>query len=196
MISADRRLDLVEQLRGLLDARADRRAHVQGDLAGIHRREEILAQERHQQRTTASTTARKPTTNSRARVQRQRQQRRDRRSRTRSKPRLEAALEPHQTDCAAAAACASPWPWTCVLRSRYIAMVGTRVRDRMKEAIMREHHRHRPSARTESPPRPAGRTSARRRCRCRAARRRPAARSAARRPGSRCRRPCPAPDAS
>ncbi len=51
---------------------------------------------------------------------------------------LEAVLEPHQRIVRAlrqlAAAASSPWPRAAC--SRYIAMVGTRVRDRMKEAIM------------------------------------------------------------
>ena len=40
---ADRRLDLVGEARGLLDAGAGRRAHVQADLAGVDAREEVAA---------------------------------------------------------------------------------------------------------------------------------------------------------
>ena len=47
--AADLALDLGDDLGGVLDAGAGRRAGMQGDLAGIHGGEEILAQERHQQ---------------------------------------------------------------------------------------------------------------------------------------------------
>ena len=50
--AADFALDLGELLGGVLDAGADGRARMQGDLAGIHGGKEIRAQERHQQRRT------------------------------------------------------------------------------------------------------------------------------------------------
>ena len=42
------RLDIAEQSGGILDARADGRAHMQGDLAGIDGGEEIRAEKRYQ----------------------------------------------------------------------------------------------------------------------------------------------------
>ena len=42
-------LDAVEPALGLLEPRAGRRAHVQAELAGVHGREEVLADERQQQ---------------------------------------------------------------------------------------------------------------------------------------------------
>ncbi len=46
---ADRNLHRIGQACGFLDSRARRRAHVQADLAGIDRREEIATEEGHQQ---------------------------------------------------------------------------------------------------------------------------------------------------
>ena len=50
---ADGLLDLIEQAGGLFDARARLGAHMHQDLAGIDRREEVLAEERRRARTTA-----------------------------------------------------------------------------------------------------------------------------------------------
>ncbi len=50
-MSADRTVDDIDQARGLFDARARSRAHVQAELAVVARGKEILSEPREQEKT-------------------------------------------------------------------------------------------------------------------------------------------------
>ena len=140
---ADRLLDVVEQGRGVLDPGADRRAHVQGH----------LRRNRPPGRSSRPGTApganesdhqpRKPIDEQAAGAPAPAPAGRGSpRAPPRSAPRSRAGSGP--ADCATLRR--APWPWPSSANrawpdvraacSRYIAMVGTRVRDSTNEAIM------------------------------------------------------------
>ena len=93
---------------------------------------EVAAEERHQQERRQRRSAMKPIDEHRPASPAPAPAGRGSRRATRSKPRLEAALEPHQRIARAAAARRLRHACACGC-SRYFAIVGTSVRDRMNE---------------------------------------------------------------
>ena len=141
---ADGVLDMVEQRRGILDPRADRRAHVQGDLAGVDGREEVRAQERQPAANDATTKAEEADDERPPMLERQGQDAAiDRRGPARSAARSRAGIEP--ADCARCLAArrgrATRMHELGVAACRAASAdtspsSGTRVRDSTNEAII------------------------------------------------------------